>query len=91
VQFEWDDAKNAANVAKHGIDFRTAIRVFEGPRIRLRSDRAGEPRRTAVGLIDGLVIAVAYTLRGRTRRIISARLGSRRERRRFDDAFPDAR
>ena len=91
MQFEWDDAKNAANMAKHGIDFRVAIRVFEGPRLRVRSDRAGEPRRKVIGMIDGLAIAVAYTLRGRARRIISARLASRRERRRFAVAFPDAR
>ena len=29
--FEWDVAKNAANVAKHGIDFDDAVRIFEGP------------------------------------------------------------
>lgn len=27
--FEWDENKNASNIAKHGIDFETAIRIFE--------------------------------------------------------------
>jgi len=31
VEFEWDVAKNAANIAKHGIDFDDAIGIFEGP------------------------------------------------------------
>jgi len=29
--FEWDAAKNAANMAKHGIDFDDAVRIFDGP------------------------------------------------------------
>jgi uncharacterized protein (DUF4415 family)/uncharacterized DUF497 family protein len=31
MAFEWDAAKNAANIAKHGIDFEDAIRIFDGP------------------------------------------------------------
>jgi uncharacterized DUF497 family protein len=30
MQFEWDEAKRVANAAKHGIDFRTAIELFDG-------------------------------------------------------------
>ncbi|BDV33495.1 BrnT family toxin [Methylocystis iwaonis] len=33
--FEWDPAKNEANWEKHGIDFETAIEVFEGPYLRI--------------------------------------------------------
>ena len=29
VRFEWDDNKEQINIAKHGIDFTTAARVFE--------------------------------------------------------------
>ena len=28
--FEWDAAKNAANIAKHRIDFNDAARICEG-------------------------------------------------------------
>jgi len=31
MAFEWHIAKNAANIAKHAIDFEDAIRIFEGP------------------------------------------------------------
>jgi uncharacterized DUF497 family protein len=29
--YEWDEAKNRANIQKHGIGFQTAIRIFDGP------------------------------------------------------------
>ena len=28
---KWDPDKNAANIAKHGIGFEDALRIFEGP------------------------------------------------------------
>ncbi len=49
--FEWDAAKNAANVAKHGINFEDAARIFEGPvleQIDIRRDY-GEERIIAFG------------------------------------------
>jgi uncharacterized protein len=30
VEFEWDEAKNAANMARHSIDFDDAIGIFRG-------------------------------------------------------------
>lgn len=29
--FEWDEAKNQANIRKHGVDFREAAYVFSDP------------------------------------------------------------
>ena len=29
MRYEWDKAKNRANIAKHGIDFADAVAVFE--------------------------------------------------------------
>jgi uncharacterized DUF497 family protein len=31
MDFEWDSAKEQANRKKHGIDFRTAAKVFLDP------------------------------------------------------------
>jgi uncharacterized DUF497 family protein len=31
MQLEFDSAKEAANLAKHGVDFSTVLRVFEEP------------------------------------------------------------
>jgi len=36
--FEWDEAKRAANLRKHGIDFRDAGLVFAGATVT-REDR----------------------------------------------------
>jgi uncharacterized DUF497 family protein len=31
MKFEWDPAKNRANVQTHGVDFREAMTVFSDP------------------------------------------------------------
>jgi len=31
IEFEWDPAKARSNLAKHGVDFGPAIRVFDDP------------------------------------------------------------
>lgn len=90
-QFEWDEAKNAKNVAKHGIDFRDAQRIFSGPcvtRTDERSDMYGELREITVGLLDGVsVIVVVHTDRDGRIRIISARRALRHERKRYEAAL----
>jgi uncharacterized protein len=37
MEFEWDEAKNRQNIAKHGIDFADARRIFDKP-VLLRPD-----------------------------------------------------
>ena len=31
MRFEWDEAENAINTSKHGIDFGTAQLIFDDP------------------------------------------------------------
>jgi uncharacterized DUF497 family protein len=31
MKYEWDDAKNRKNFAKHGLNFEDAEQVFAGP------------------------------------------------------------
>lgn len=91
TDFEWDDAKNARNLAKHGIDFDDAIGIWDGPVLTRASDRDGEPRWVAVGAVEGRELAVVYTLRGDANercRIISARRARTNERRDYRTAFP---
>ncbi len=64
------------------------IRIFEGPIIESRSTRRGEERWKAIGLVDGLELAVVYTWRTSRRRIISARRAKRNERRAYRAAYP---
>lgn len=88
--FEWDEAKNAANVAKHGVGFATAARIFDGPIVSWADDRAdyGEARVHSIGLVEEiLVLAVIHTDRDGVIRIISARRANRTERRRYEEAI----
>ena len=57
--YEWDPAKNRANIAKRGIDFADAVRIFDGPTLEKADDRYdyGEARTSAVGVMDGREVA----------------------------------
>ena len=81
MEFEWDEAKNDANLAKHGFDFEHAAQIFEGP-VREQTDPRpwGEQRTVATGQIGGNFITVVYTRRNGRYRIISARPARRSER-----------
>lgn len=85
--FEWDESKAAANLEKHGIDFQGAVRIFEaGSILRVGSPRGGEERWKAIGIVEGVALAVVYVWRGERRRIISARRARRNERRAYREA-----
>jgi uncharacterized protein len=78
--FEWDESKRQSNLAKHGIDFQDAQRIFDGPVFERANRGHGEDRVLAIGLIEGVEIVVVYVIRGERRRIISARRAHRDER-----------
>jgi uncharacterized DUF497 family protein len=54
VIFTWDEPKRQANLAKHGLDFADAEKVFAGPMVLFEDNRAdyGEQRMIGVGLLD---------------------------------------
>jgi uncharacterized DUF497 family protein len=90
MSFEWDAAKSAANLAKHGIDFMDAVGIFDGPVLE-KADRRrdyGEERIAAIGLLTGIELYVVYTRRADRRRIISARRANRYERQAYRVACP---
>lgn len=89
LDFEWDDAKAAANLAKHGVGFLAACRVFDDVFAIDFEDRSmnyGEVRRIAIGMVKDQVLTVIYAERGSTIRIISARKATRQERRDYAEA-----
>lgn len=88
MEFEWDPAKRQSNLEKHGIDFRDAARVWDGPTWTRRSDQQDEERYVAVGFVDGRLIAVVYTLREGRYRIISARRTWKSEERAYRALHP---
>lgn len=87
MDFEWDTVKERANRKKHGIEFRTAARVFLDPYVIEFDDMgpAGELRFNAIGLVDGRMLFVTYTLRGNVVRIISARGAEPHEKRKYHE------
>lgn len=80
MDIEFDPAKEAANIAKHGLGFAD----FPGMAIVIVSldDRFdyGEDRFNALGFVDGEVESVCFTLRKGRVRLISRRPASRAER-----------
>lgn len=53
MDFEWDEAKNQANIRKHGASFEMAKRVFDGPLLTSRDRRKdyGEDRHVSIGQV----------------------------------------
>ncbi len=90
MDFEWDEAKNRANIAKHGIDFTRAKEIFACPTVNFVDQRRnyGETRRAVIGIVQGREVYVIYTVRGEVHRIISARRASRSERRTYRQTYP---
>ena len=83
LQFEWDQEKDRANRAKHGISFEEAKAIFASPVLTAPDDRQdyGEERFISYGPRSTLiVVAVVHTRRRRRIRLISARKANRKER-----------
>ena len=83
MNYFWDPRKNRRNVARHGIAFQDAIKIFEGPTLEQVDERFdyGEVRVYAVGVVNGIEITVIYTDDPNSgRRIISAWRAERHER-----------
>ncbi len=86
--FEWDEHKNVANLAKHGISFDEARLIFDGTIVSWTDDRVdySERRDISIGLIrEIVVVTVVHTDRNGIKRIISARLANRTERRLYHE------
>jgi uncharacterized DUF497 family protein len=87
MNFDWDEVKHEANQRKHRVDFRTASKVFLDPYVIEfdDSDASGELRHNAIGLVDGRMLFVTYTMRGDVIRIISARGAEPHEKRKYHE------
>lgn len=80
--FEWDEEKNKINKGKHGIDFETAMLVFnDTQRIEIFDieHSVEEDRYNIIGMVHE-VLFVVYTERKGRIRLISARLATQTER-----------
>jgi len=83
LEFEWDEEKARANLAKHRVSFLTAAEIFANEILERIDDREdyGEIRFIALGRVDTEVYRVVFTWRDEGLiRIISAQKASRDER-----------
>jgi uncharacterized DUF497 family protein len=74
LEFEFDSAKSAANLVKHGIDFNAAQSIWRDThRIEVPARTTDEPRWMVIGQIDGRCWSAVVTYRDEHVRIISVR------------------
>jgi uncharacterized DUF497 family protein len=80
VEFEFDPAKSASNLEKHGIDFTALQALWDDPmRVEIPARTADEPRWLVIGQIAGTHWSAVVTYREQRVRIISARRSRKEE------------
>ena len=80
MEFEFDPAKSASNLEKHGIDFDAIQAIWQDVmRVEIPALTADEPRWLVIGQIDDKHWSVVVTYRGPRVRIISARRSRKEE------------
>ncbi|MEO6983424.1 MAG: BrnT family toxin [Edaphobacter sp.] len=88
LEFEWDDAKAAANLSKHAVSFPEAATAFLDTHAEMVADidhSEEEDRFVLLAISARLrILVVIHAARGLRVRIISARTATANERRRYD-------
>lgn len=83
MEIEWDVAKAASNLAKHGVSFEEAATALLDPGALAQEDRSttSEARWVLIGMsVRPRLLTVIYTVRSDDRlRLISARKSTRKE------------
>jgi uncharacterized DUF497 family protein len=89
VNYEWDETKRIANLAKHGVDFVDAVGVFFDDYALTRRDPSSQEEDRLITLGMGASLRVLYVVwverHGDTYRIISARKASPGEIRQYQE------
>jgi uncharacterized DUF497 family protein len=88
---EWDADKARLNFAKHHVSFEDAQYIFSDPerleRYDLSENRTtGEERWQSLGMV-GKTLFVVYSERDKTRRLITARIATKKERRSYNGYY----
>jgi hypothetical protein len=81
MEIEFDPAKHMKTLEERGLDFARADEVFAGVTVTAPDTRinCNEPRFITFGLLDGRLLVLVWTQRGKVRRIISMRKANERE------------
>jgi uncharacterized DUF497 family protein len=86
LKLTWDEAKRAATLLHRGLDFADVGEVFAGAVFEFEDNRHdyGERRINTFGWLRSRMVAIVWTQRGETRRIISMRYANEREVRKYE-------
>lgn len=89
MEVSFDEAKRQRTLKERGLDFARAREVFSGVEFTFLDDRNdyGEDRYNTFGILDGRLVALVWTVRDGTRRIISMRKANEREKVRYQRAL----
>ena len=81
MKIVFDEEKRLLTLERRGLDFARAGEIFAGAVYTWADDRFdyGEPRYNTFGTLDGRLVAITWTIRDNTRRIISMRKANERE------------
>ncbi len=87
MRFSWDPRKARSNESKHGVTFSEAATVFADALAEVVNDRVHAERALILGeSAGGRLLVVVFAERSPDElRIISARLATRTERRRYEE------
>jgi uncharacterized protein len=89
LEYEWDDDKAAANLAKHQVTFEEAATVFADPLAVIFDDEAHSAQETRELILghstSNRLLLVSFTERDGVVRIISARRATPKERRDYEN------
>jgi uncharacterized protein len=85
--FEWDPHKAATNVRKHGVTFEEAVTVFADPLAVAYQDETHGERTQLLGRSSRMrvIMVVHVEVEDEVIRLISARLATPHERRRYEE------
>jgi hypothetical protein len=84
MEFEWSELKRLAVLDARRLDFLDGRRMFDGrPICSAPSPRGADERWVSIGELDNEMIAVVWTRRGSTIRIITMRKARDEEKRQY--------
>ncbi len=87
-EFEWDPAKDAANLRKHGASFELAAKIDWDTALEIPDTRYdyGESRFWVIGYIEARLHILTMTPRGLNIRVISLRKANAKEEKFYGEA-----
>jgi uncharacterized protein len=83
MEFEWDEKKRVLVLEKHGVDFDDVAAIFSGLHLISAAKSDFEIREIAIGFVGNKLVAVVFTRRGESLRLITARRARENERRAY--------